>query len=261
MTRQSQKDEERFYAETYMRLLAIDGSLIAGESPDFQIRCASETIGLEVTSYHEGGRRREVEASWEKLLEYSARFREAHTDLNKISARFYLRAMLHPSPREFAMRLPSRREFEPFCVAVAKVLRRHAPCLSRTTKTIRLDKETPVLGRYLESIDARAVNSHAPWRWSAYNFGGVGTTDEELLVVIARKLPYRAPVGVDQSHLLIYGGSQGLSRIAAPHLENLKRFDKVNSTLRDGPFDTVGILDLRNFVWTRSDGWRPIGND
>jgi hypothetical protein len=250
MTRQSQKDEERFYAETYLRLLGIDGSLIAGESPDFQIRCASETIGLEVTSYHEGGRRREVEASWEKLLEYSARFREAHTDLNKISVRFYFRAMQLPSPRQF----------EPFCIAVAEILRRHAPRFSRTTTTIRLDKETAVLARYLQSIDARAVNFYAPWRWSAYNFGGVGTTDDELVAVIARKLkPY--PARPKQLHLLIHGGSPALSRIAAPRLEHLERFDKVNSTLRDGPFDTVAILDLRNFVWTRSTGWRPIGND
>jgi hypothetical protein len=88
----------------------------------------------------------------------------------------------------------------------------------------------------------------------------IGTRDEELHAVIERKLrSYHAPAGIDETHLVIFGRGPELTRIAAPFsTEHLATYSGLNTALNEGPFAAAAILCLRDFFWTKADGWQVL---
>lgn len=119
----------------------------------------------------------------------------------------------------------------------------------------------PLLADYLMGVElllGRRYWSH--WEWPGYMSGGVGTTDNELHAVVAPKLAdYNAPAWINSSHLVIVGGGPALTRIAAPFsAQHLSKYSKLNQALKDGPFDTVAILCLRDFIWSNVEGWKDF---
>jgi hypothetical protein len=62
MTRQVEKDEERFYASEYLKRRGIVGKLDDRERPDFLVRTNSGTLGVEVISYGTSGGRQVASA-------------------------------------------------------------------------------------------------------------------------------------------------------------------------------------------------------
>jgi hypothetical protein len=258
MTRRTQKREERAVVGQYLQLRGLTGQLVEGEHPDFTLHTANEVIGLEVTAYHgqtgnvSGQRARQVESSWDALREYSGGFRERHTEFNSLNVRLNFKER----------RLPPPSRFEAFCCAVADILRRNMNAFSRTYTDLRVEPNADaLLDEYLSHITVSVTKAYLDWDWPAYMSGGIGTSDDELLAVVDKKLrTYRAPPAIRTSHLIIYGGGPGLSRIAAPFsAEQLEAFTKLNAALRAGPFAVVAILDLRDFVWTRGAGWQQLG--
>src|SRR5687767_11285110 len=115
MTRQTQKVEERFFAQEYLRRRGIRGPVCESEHPDFVIDTFVGQLGVEVVSY--GDRNgREVDAAWDKLIDYSAEFRGRHPDLNRFGANLHFRNY----------RMPPPRHYKRFCEAIAALLRKQA---------------------------------------------------------------------------------------------------------------------------------------
>jgi hypothetical protein len=250
MTRQVQKDEERFYASEYLKRRGIVGKLDDRERPDFLVRTNSGTLGVEVISYGTSGGR-QVASAWAALQEYSDQFRERHPDLRRFGVRLHCRSH----------RMPPPRAFEPFCEAVAAQLRRNTDLPGRGKwRTVHIDPTELVVGKYLSRIEVYGVTFYSQWEWPASISGGIGTSDEELHAVIERKLrSYRAPAGIDETHLVIFGRGPELTRIAAPFsAEILATYSDLNTALSKGPFAAAAILCLRDFYWTKADGWRVL---
>lgn len=258
MTRTSQKKEEWAVADRYTRLRGIVGTVEASERPDFLVTTPAGTLGIEVTAYHAnlgsdgGSAGREVESAWEALLEFAAVYREQFPEINRLNC--WLNFRSH--------RLPSRSQFEPFCAAVVALLQRNRSRATRAYLDIPVNAEADgILARYVSKVTIREAKAWLDWYWPAHSGGGVGTSDHELMAVLGKKLgSYRPPSGLIESHLVIYGGGPGLSRIAAPFsTEQLEGFPMVNEALAAGPFSDVAILDLRDFLWTRAKGWSKLG--
>jgi hypothetical protein len=157
--------------------------------------------------------------------------------------------------------MPPPRSFEPFCEAIAVLLRRTTDLPPRGVwRTMHIDPTEPMLGTYLSRIEVYGVTFYSSWEWPASISGGIGTSDEELHAVIERKLrSYRAPAGINESHLVIFGRGPELARIAAPFsAEHLATYSTLNGALGDGPFAAAAILCLRDFLWTKTDGWQVL---
>jgi hypothetical protein len=127
-------------------------------------------------------------------------------------------------------------------------------------RTVHIDPAEPVTGKYLSRIEVYGVTFYSQWEWPASINGGIGTSDQELHAVIDRKLrSYRAPAGIDESHLVIFGRGPELTRIAAPFsAEALATYSRLNRAFTKGPFAGAAILCLRDFIWTKADGWKDL---
>jgi len=250
MTRQTQKAEERFYAEEYIRRRGIQGQIVDSERPDFVIRTSGDSIGVEVVSY--GDRRgREVDAAWDVLIDHAAEFRERNVDLDRFGARLHFRNY----------RMPPPRDYEAFCEAIAILLRTNTDLPARGQwRTLRIDPTEPLLGRHLSQIEIYGVNFWSEWEWPTLMNGGIGTSDNEMLAAVGRKLEeYRQPDHIGESHLVVYGRGPQRTRIAAPiSAEHLANFYAFNTGLQAGPFSAFAILCLRDFYWTKAEGWRDL---
>jgi hypothetical protein len=158
--------------------------------------------------------------------------------------------------------MPPTQSFEAFCEALAARLRQHGDLARRGEwRTLRIDEASdPLLSAYLSQIEIYGVTHYSDWEWPALMNGGIGTSDEELHGVINRKLrTYSAPTGVDESHLVIFGRGPERTRIIAPFsVEHLEDFSELNSALREGPFAAAAILCLRDYFWTKNDGWKAL---
>lgn len=247
MTRTIQKDEERFYVTEYIRRRGIEGLIAEGEHPDFVV---GGRIGVEVVSY--GNRRgREVDAAWDALIDHTSEFRARHANLNRFGVRLHFRNY----------RMPPPRDYERFCEAIAQLLHMQGDLPPRGDWcTLRIDQTAPLIGRHLSHIEVYGVNFYSDWEWPSLMNGGIGTSDEEMLAAVERKLrDYRQPHDVDESHLVIYGRGPQRTRIASPSsAEALNRFPRLAAALRAGPFTDVAILCLRDFLWTHTAGWQVL---
>jgi hypothetical protein len=249
MTRQAQKAEERFYATEYLRRRGIIGQLDDREHPDFLVHTSRGSLGVEVISYGTSAGR-QLDAAWTALQAYSDKFREGQPDLKRFGVRLHFRS-----------RMPPPREFEAFCEAIAAQLRRHTDLPARDPwRTVHIDRAKQTIGEHLSKIEVYGVTFYSSWEWPALMNGGIGTSDEELHAVIERKLrSYRAPAAVDETHLVIFGRGHELTRIAAPFsAEVLATYSRLNTALNKGPFAAAAILCLRDFFWTRADGWQVL---
>lgn len=250
MTRQTQKDEERFFAAEYLRRRGIEGQVYESEHPDFVVDTQGGRLGVEVVSYGDRSGR-EVDAAWDTLIDYSTNFRERHRDLNRFGARLHFRNY----------RMPPPRNYEPFCVAITALLRKQNDFPVRGKwRTLRIDPKDSVLGRHLSMIEVYGVTFYSDWEWPSLMNGGIGTSDEEMFAAVERKLrEYQQPHFINESHLVVYGRGPQRTRIASPFsAEQLDGFPSLNSALRVGPFASAAILCLRDFYWTRAQGWRGL---
>jgi hypothetical protein len=255
MTRQTQKDEERFYADEYIRRRGVEGRLCESEHLDFVAQASDLALGVEVVSY--GDRKgREVDAAWDVLIDHATEFRERHPDLNRFGADLHFRNY----------RMPSPRDYEGFCTAIAALLRENADLPPRSAhaprpeRMLRIDPGDVILGRHLSGICVYGVNFYSSWQWPALINGGIGTSDEEMLAAVERKLrEYRQPEHISESHLVVYGRGSQRTRIAAPFsAEQLDSFLSLNSALRASSFTAAAILCYRDFYWTRASGWADL---
>lgn len=250
MTRQSQKDEERFYATEYVRRRAIEGQVCESEHPDFVVQTSGGVLGVEVVSY--GDRKgREVDAAWDVLIDHATEFRERHPNLNRFGANLHFRSY----------RMPPPRDHEAFCKAVGELLCKNADLAPRGEwRTLRIDPADETLGGHLSHIEVYGVNFYSEWQWPMLMNGGIGTSDDEMVAAVERKLSeYRQPAHISESHLVLYGRGPQRTRIIAPiSAKHLASFPALNAALRQGPFVAAAVLCLRDYFWTRADGWKDL---
>ena len=158
---------------------------------------------------------------------------------------------------------PPARSFEPFCNAVAKLIRQHGDALPEDAKldiaiTADLDE---LLATYLLGVQLIKCHTHwEEWQWPALLSGYIGTSEDELAAVVAGKLQrYRPPPCLTSSHLVVVGAGPTLSRVAAPlSAAHLATYARLNRALSNGPFDTVALFGIQDFTWSRAEGWRDF---
>jgi hypothetical protein len=257
MTRSEKKERERFYASQWLLRRRIAARLEDHEHPDFVVQYGAERLGIEIVEYHGGtlgrggSKGRQVEASWDALRDYSDDFRERTPDIDRVGVRLHF--------KEY--RMPPPRSFEDFCNAVAELVRKSGRVVDKVKLAVKLDPVLhPLLADYLIGVELFGRSYWSHWEWPAYMNGSIGTTDEELHAVVADKLAtYNAPAGINSSHLVIVGGGPALTRIAAPvSALHLSTYSKLNRALNNGPFASVATLCLRDFIWSKDEGWKDF---
>lgn len=258
MTRISQKEKERGILDAYFR--AAETQYVIQEErehPDFIVLAEGRRFGVEIIEYHvpqmeNGGfTRRQVESGWERLREYVVEFRETHSEIDGLSVWLEFRSM----------RVPSTREVPGFVDAVAAEVAGLSSDVGPDEHHYhKVCSDSPaILQQYLSSIRIRVVSCYMEWDWN-HSAGSVGTSDEEMLAVLEPKLSgYRAPDGIDSSHLVVAGWGGRMSEIISPLcVEQFAHFHGLNDALHKGPFDAVAILCFMNLIWERGKGWREL---
>jgi hypothetical protein len=260
MTQSAQKERERRPAAEWLRRRGIKASLQDHEHPDFIVEHGHETLGIEIVEFHAGERSagggssaRQVEAAWQALCDYSSNYRKQHLDIDPFVVLLHFRRY----------RMPPARSFQAFCGAVAKLIRRYGDTIPEDAKqdiTITADIDE-LLARYLLGVQLIKCHTHwEEWQWPALLSARLGTSEDELAAVVSGKLQrYRAPPGLTSSHLVVVGAGPTFSRIAAPlSAAHLATYSRLNRELSDGPFDTVALLGIQDFIWSRAGGWRDF---
>ena len=123
MTRPEQKSSERQALDAVLAALGLspDQEPEHGEAPDFTVRVAGRTIGVEVTMYRygatvdDGTERRSVENEWERLRDAANAFRDQQTDLLDLNVGLMFKGAV-----------PPRRHHAAFLEEVAAFARDHA---------------------------------------------------------------------------------------------------------------------------------------
>jgi hypothetical protein len=258
MTRAEQKKTERLIIQTYFGGRSITGLVEDGpEPPDFLATIDGTTIGIEVVEYHRPSRTtkghtlRKVEAAWDALHEFTLEFCQGRADLAHLRVRLeFTTPPLIPPPREFRN----------FVTAVADEVLAVLPTIGVVFRSIKVGTSSaPILQSYLRTIHVRRGN-RSGWSWN-HSFGGVGTSDAEMVDAIGHKLSsYQPRVPVASSWLIVAGAGVRVSeRIGARSIKQLNGFARLMAALRSGPFDEVVLFDYnRSFVWSRSAGWKPL---
>lgn len=251
MTRPKQKERERLIVEAYLRERGIAAEVIPSEAPDFLVRGGKLALGIEVIEYHQPQlgvhrySRSQVEAEWARIRAEAVRYRADHRDLDRLSVLLGFKALL----------VPSWREADQFVEAVHRQIQQVRSELSKAWTVIHIgDNHPEILRRYLARIDLRVAGAYLEWDWN-HSFGGVGTSEEELLSILASKLRFRRPATLQVLHLLLFGfGSSVGSFIGLIEPERLSRWKQLDEALRESAFDEFAIIGERLLVWTR-DGW------
>lgn len=257
LTRVEQKREERAILDAYLRLTRQGGIVEDGpEPPDFLLCTESKRIAVEVTGYHqplrtvEGHTRREVEAAWEQIREHVVSYREDKPALDGLSVRL-----------EFlSLAVPKTKEIAGFVQAVSDKITAAGDAIGKQTRRFGIDEtDVPILRKYLKCFRVRFVECYMEWDWN-HDFAGIGTSDEEMMLAIGKKLAeYKPPANVDESHLIVAGWGGHLSEVAAPiHEMQLNSFRNLSKALEASAFDCVAILCFRDFIWCRGIGWQPL---
>ena len=259
MTRTSQKADERWAAERYLALRGITGSLIDGpEPPDFLLSIDGALIAIEVTEYHRprvaGQRhsRREVEAAWERFVDWTSERRTGTDNLSRLS--------VHLEFRE--ARLPPPKAWPEFFAAICGVINSVRSALTEEFVHIKFDhSHPPLLVEYLARMRLRPVRAYLDWNWN-FSAGGIGTSDEELCEVVRAKCGRDGdPDQYSDYWLIISGGGARLSQIAAPiSAAQLMSFSQLAELLNRSRFSCVAMLDIRDFHWQRGLGWAALRN-
>lgn len=260
MTRESQKEAEERILDAYFKANKIAYDIIEErEHPDFIVQTLGERIGVEIIEYHlpqkvRGGfTRRQVEGEWERIRSFVAEFRKAYAFLNGLSV--YL---------EFkGMRTPSSRQTKEFVLAVTDEIKTSLDQLPDGYHYIDIKDDSPsILQQYLKSVRIRYVDCYMEWDWN-YDVGSIGTSDEEMVVVLRSKLSdYYPPEGLESNLLIVAGWGGRMSEIIAPlSAEQFNNFKVLNEALLRSRFNIVAVLCFIYLIWERGKGWRELSKE
>jgi len=250
------KARERSILEFYLKLVGLAGDIQARERPDFVVIAGAESIGVEITEYHQPRYpgsvfpRKVVEAEWERLRAAVVEYRKATSALDELSVLLSFVELAIP---------PSRQHLE-FIEAVHAEIEGVRADLSERRTSIRIGaKHPPILRQYLSRIEVRMVGCYMEWDWN-HMVAGVGTSDDELVGILQPKLGLKRPAGVNELHLVMAGdGPSGASYIGFLSREWLNTWDNLNSALDQSDYDFVAILNYEEGCrWQRSRGWLPM---
>ena len=257
MTRSSQKQDERKILDAYLEARGLTGVVCDGpDPPDFLVEIDGSVFGFEVTEYHQpqkttsGHTLRQVEDAWGKLRQYEIGWREDQPELKNLNVLL-----------NFAdLRVPAGSEFQAFVTAAWAKIAEVRSLIGPEFTVIEIGStDVPILRKYLRTIGVCAANCLMEWAWN-YSVGSVGVSDEELLAIVKPKInSYCTRPDITSNRLIVAGFQSRLSQYAAPiSAAQLNAFLQLNVALKAGPFDEVALLDIENFVWDKTHGWRKM---
>lgn len=259
MTSSHQKQLERSILDFYLLIIGLDGKVVPQESPDFVVTSHTGRIGVEITEYHQptysghNFSRTQVEAEWDRIRAAVVEYRESHTGLENLSVRLSFTNL----------RVPDVNQYRHFIGAIHNEINRVKPDLGDRFTTIRIDDQhSAVLRRYLKSIDVRVANCYMEWDWN-HTFAWVGTSEDELVNILSRKLSLAPAEDIDELHLVMAGdGPTGGSYIGYLSPELLNGWAGLKSALDRSYYDIVAILNYQDTcIWQRRQGWSLIKHD
>lgn len=259
MTSSHQKRLERSILDFYLHVAALDGKVVAQESPDFIVTMRNRRIGVEITEYHQptysGHRfsRSQVEAEWNKIRAAVVEYRDSHAGLENISVQLSFTDL----------NVPSAKERHSFIEAIHYEIDQVKPNLNHRFTTIRIgDQHPPVLRQSLDSIDVRIVNCDMEWDWN-HAAAWVGSSDAELAQILRPKLNVAITQDIDEFHLVMAAdGSSGGSYTGYLSPELLDGWTTLNAALDHSHYDVFAIIIYGcTCIWRRSRGWALIRHD
>jgi hypothetical protein len=246
------KGRERAILDFYLKMVGIKGDVEAGERPDFVVTSGERKIGIEITEYHqpksegESFPRRTVEAEWQKLRKAVVEYRETNADLDNLCVRLTFRGMEVP---------PERRHAD-FIAEIHALIQEVQEQAGEKVKIKITDRHAPLLKQYLSRIAVRNVGCYMEWDWN-HDFGGVGTSDAELLALLERKLAFERPSELTELHLVVAGDGQSVATyIGFLTPELLGGFASLNEALDRSAYTAVTILNYEESCrWQKDKGW------
>jgi len=254
VTRTRQKRAEQEILLRYARACSLPAGAYETESPDFVIEKDGRRIGVEITEYHQPAQngnqfsRTQVEAEWNKLCDAVVVFREARKELDHVSVCLNF----------VDLRVPGSQEHAKFIQAIADLISQELNKLSRQYITLKIKDHHPdVLRNYLDGITIRVVSVYLEWDWN-HNCAGVGTSEQELLELLAPKMKSPRSIDLDEHHLVIAGDSaRAGGYIGYLHPNILNGWKDLSEVLEKGPYIVVAILNYDLIcIWQKGEGWR-----
>ncbi len=141
----------------------------------------------------------------------------------------------------------------------AEVERRRSD-LSKQFTTIQINDQHPeVLRLYLKKIIVQVVNCYVDWDWN-HSSGFVGTSEDELIDCLRKKLRRNFSDEFDEIHLVVYGSGPTVgSYIGYISPGMLNSWDSLNAALDQSTYDIVAILNYgESCIWRRCQGWSDL---
>lgn len=250
MTRQSQKNSERWTLDSLLSALEISPKIDEGELPDFLLTMPEgRTVGVEVTMYQSGttvgGRfgQRQVESEWESLQLASRQFQIEQTDISNVSVglMFYGAA-------------PARKEHQAFMHEIAAFIRSHPDALAPVSTQFWSHQFTqPLMKKYLRRLYLRTCE-FAEW-YTNLTAGWVARPDSTLADIVGEKA--RKVYRPSDELWLVIQCSHRISETVLP-LGGVADLNQLS--LQTGPFSKIYLLSLLHgsFEWGQSVGWKAL---
>lgn len=202
MTNSKQKVTERFFLNRYIDLRRISPlDITPSERPGFIIKLNDSCWGVEVTTYSQPKTeldrfpRREVEEGWERIREHAGRIRRTCSELKNVCVLTNFKAV----------EVPRRNQIEAFVEQMIQIIRMHRETINSRFIDVRPTIIFPLLQRFVASVSLKTVNVSMDWE-SDLSFGGVGTSDDELIGLFDSKLTTRFLREGIERYVLLTGG-------------------------------------------------------
>jgi hypothetical protein len=265
MTIDAKKEVEYNYLKKFLEIVGINSSIEPGtEPPDYFIKIKELNIGVEITEFHSNKKnrtercRREVEELWQKLWLYmSETIARDYPRLRNIYAQLYFKELEVP-PRplypEFARQL--------FNFLLQNESKFPTDNRGKTVSLVVADAHSNLLNTYLTKIHLFYTPHCGMWTWNR-SCAFVGLSEPELLNVIQvknKKCRNGLNIRTDGNWLLIVSGFNASQSMGQISVEELKGFNNVSDSLKNGAFDRVYIFRYcdKLFSWEKTDDWKII---
>ena len=231
------KEMERCCLNNFFAILDMaPDEISSGESPDFIVNLQQKKIGIELTEFHSGSKRRKGsfrrsgEDAWELVQTTIMEEVNKHNELNETSGLLFFKRM----------KLPSESERNKF---VEELMQLAIKMIISDCKEMIPGYEYPLLKEYLKKFHLEKVGCYITWEWN-YNVSSVGVTETELINTITPKIDkislYKGK-DFDDIWLLIISGCRLSQSMGTRLAYQLNTFDQLRDLLKKSGYHRVFI--------------------
>ena len=231
------KEMERCFLNNFFAILDMaPDEISSGESPDFIVKLQQKKIGIELTDFHSGAKRRKGslrrsgEDAWELVQTTIMEEVNKHNELNETSGLLFFKRM----------KLPSESERKKFAEELIKLA---INMIKSDCKEISPGYEYPLLKGYLKKFHLEKAGCYITWEWN-YNVSSVGVTETELINTTMQKIDkiskYKEK-DCDEIWLIIISGHRLSQSMGTRLAYQLNTFNNFSDLLRKSGYHRVFV--------------------